>query len=470
VEGDVDRGESTTTNVVSRRFLLGPSLVVTALVLAAAVSFTLARDRLTGFATRFYGSTDHVLYPFLAARVVGYRSFLWALLGILVGWCLVLWVDPGSSRRETTVVPRWSAHLPWTGAFLATAIIAVLLSNREWVRFGRPCWDNYCLYSELIFSWLRRPSSGTWAALHAFMRTDYHANSPFVPVLVAGTKLASGMDIIQSYRSLCAAATVLGLVVLSRFLRRRLSLPTGGAAAIILLLVSNIVVIRCCCFPQTDAFIFLWVALSLTRSFVFMERPTVARAVGCFAILTSGLFIKLSFLPALALIPLWTGLEPLFLRRSFSRETARTFALRVAVFVVGPLVVYLVFQVALGLLGMYGREFSRMQTDDAVPLFHLISLVHVGAILIPLIVIGARRLTPSDCCMLAWTGLYLLSLWIGRTSGWDRFYLAILPPLAIVSRHGIRVVRERLSVTTASIGAGLYAVANYCALLFNLYQ
>ena len=456
--------------VVIRGFLLGPSLAVTALVLAVAVSVTLARDRLTELATRFYGSTDHVLYPFLAARVAGYRSFLWVLLGILAAWCLVLWVDPRRRQIATPVSRRMTVALPWTVVFLVASIIAVLLSHREWVRFGRPCWDNYCVYSQLISSWLRRPSSETWAALHAFMRTDYHANSPFVPVLVAGATLVSGMSIIHSYRALCAAATVLALVVLFLFLRRRLSLSAGNAAATILLLASNIVVIRCCCFPQTDAFIFLWVTLSITRSLVFLERPTQRGAVGCFAILTTGLFIKLSFLPALALIPLWTVLEPAFLKRGFSREAAGTLARRVALFVVGPLVVYLVFQVALGLLGMYGREFSRMQTDDAVPLFHLISLVHAGAILLPLIVIGARRLTPSDRCLLAWTGLYCLSLWAGRTSGWDRFYLATLPPLAIVSRHGIQVIRERLSPTTGSIGAALYAVANYCALLFNLYQ
>jgi hypothetical protein len=149
---------------------------------------------------------------------------------------------------------------------------------------------------------------------------------------------------------------------------------------------------------------------------------------------------------------------------------ARTLVRRIAIFVIGPLVVYLAFQGALGLFRMYGREFSRMQTDDAFPPFHLISLVQVGAILLPLIAIGARRLTKTDSWILAWTGLYVLSLWAGRTSGWDRFYLAILPPLAIVSRHGLQVIKERLSLATASIGVALYAAANYCALLFNLYQ
>ena len=470
MEGEVDPRAARIGGVASRRFLLGPSLVVTALVLVAALSYSLVRGRLTELATRFYGSTDHVLYPFLAARVAGYGPFLWALLGITVAWCLSLWADPWSKRHEASVVRRLPARLLGTVVFLAMATIAVLLSQREWVRFDRPCWDNYCVYSELIFAWLRHPWSETWAPLHAFMQADYHSNSPFVPLLVALTKLVSGMEIVRSYRVLCAAATTLGLYVLFQFMRRRLSVSVGSATAITLLLLSNIVVIRCCCFPQTDAFIFLWITLAVTGSFVFMERPTPPHAVACFVILTLGLFVKLSFLPALALIPLWTGLEPVLLGKGFSRDTARMLVRRVAIFVVGPLVVYLAFQVALGLVAMYGREFTRMHTDDAVPLFHLISLVHTGAILLPLVAIGARRLTRADWCILAWTGVYLLSLWAGRTSGWDRFYLAIVPPLAIVSRHGIQVVEERLSLTTASIGVALYALANYCALLFNLYQ
>ncbi len=446
---------------MKRQFLLRPSLLVTALVLVAALSYRLAQGRLMDFATRFYGSADRARYPFLVARVVGYRMFLWVLLGLLGAWCLSLWADPLSQRREASVASRWPAHLLWTAAFVVMATVAVLLSDREWVRFGRPCWDNYCVYSELTVSWLRHPSSATWVPLHAFMRADYHSNSPFVPLLVACTKLVSGMEIIRSYRVLCAAATMLGLLVLFQFMRRRLSVSTGIATAIILLLISNIVVIRCFCFPQTDAFIFLWIVLSLTRSYVFMERPTLTSALACFVVLTMGLFIKLSFLPALAIIPLWTALE---------RGAVRTLVRRVAIFVVGPLVVYLAFQVALGLVSMYGREFGRMQTDDAFPPFHLVSLVQVGAIFVPLVAIGARRLTRADTCILAWTGLYVLSLWAGRTSGWDRFYLAILPPLAIVSRHGLQIVKERLSSTTTTIGVALYAVANYCALLFNLYQ
>ena len=210
----------TIRSLVKRQFLLGPSLVVTAIVLVAALSYRLVQGRLAAFAASFYGSTQSGLYPFLAARVIGYRTFLWVLLGLLGAWCLTLWADPLSKRREASVAARVPASLLWKVFFLVVlvflATVAVLLSQREWVRFGRPCWDNYCVYSELIASCLQHPSSETWEPLRTFMHRDYHANSPFVPLLVAGTNLISGMEIIRSYRILCLAATTLGLFVLFR--------------------------------------------------------------------------------------------------------------------------------------------------------------------------------------------------------------------------------------------------------------
>ena len=253
------------------------------------------------------------------------------LLVLLGAWCLTLWADPNRNRREPTVAARSPTALPWKLVFLVflvfLATVAVLLSQREWVRFGRPCWDNYCVYSELISSCLRHPSSETWRPLHAFMLRDYHSNSPLVPLLVAGTNLVSGLEIIRSYRGLCAAATVLGLFVRFQFLRRRLAVSFGIAATVTILLLTNIAVIRCSCFPQTDAFVFLSISLCLTRSFVFMERPTTPNAVACFVLVTAGLFIKLSFLPVLAMIPCGRRSRRSSSERAFrERRSGRCFA------------------------------------------------------------------------------------------------------------------------------------------------
>src|SRR4051812_25281436 len=134
---------TTIRSLVKRHFLLGPSLVVTAIVLVAALSYRLVQGRLEEFAASFYGSTPSGLYPYLAARVVGYRTFLWVLLVLLGAWCLTLWADPNRNRREPPVAARLPTPLPWKIVFLVLLVVlatlAVLLSQREWVRFGRPC-------------------------------------------------------------------------------------------------------------------------------------------------------------------------------------------------------------------------------------------------------------------------------------------------------------------------------------------
>jgi len=275
---------------------------------------------------------------------------------------------------------------------------------------------------------------------------------------------------IASYRILCGGATGLGLLILFWFIRRRLAVSARNTAMIILLLVSNLVVIRSSCFPQTDAFVFLWITLAITQSFSFAEGPTPSRAVICFSILATGLFVKLSFLPALAIIPLWTGLEQVIVRKDYSRAALLKIVRHALIFSVGPFLLYLSFQLSLGLTSMYVKEFDRMESEDRFFPFHLISLLHAGAILLPLIAIGARKLTKTDLFILVWSGVYILSLWTGRTSGWDRFYLAIIPPLAIVSRHGVVMLKEKLSAITVWIGVALYAFLNYSALLLNLYQ
>jgi hypothetical protein len=322
---------------MTRRFLLAPSLAVTALVLLTALAYPLVFGWLSAFAERFYGSSDQAGYPFLAARVVGYRTFFWVLSAILALWCAALAVDPRVKAFEASFPSRpWRvavARVATVAALLAMAVAAALLSDREWQRYGQPCWDNYCLYSTLLADGLRHPSSQTWAALHAFMRSDYHSNSPLVPLLVAATALTTGVEVVTSYRLVCGAATVLTLALLFSFLRSRRGVSSGRAAATILLVGSNIAVIRCSWFPQTDAFVFLWITLAVTQAAIYIEHPTGARALGFLAVLTTGLFVKLSFLPALAILPLWTALEARAVNRVVMRPAALFVLVTLVVFI-----------------------------------------------------------------------------------------------------------------------------------------
>lgn len=458
---------------VKKQFLFVPFLIVAAFFLLTAFLYQWKYDWFIAFSKQFYGSTDNFRYPYLAARVIGYHSFLWLGLGVLTLWCVILWLNSRVKRYETAISIRLSDNFQRiieTSVFLAMVIIALWFSHREWLRFNQPCWDNYCLYSDLILNWLQNPSFQTWSQLLSFLRWDYHSNSPFVPVLVAFTKFLTGMTVITSYRILCLVATLIGFLTIFLFLRFKLLASIGDTMVLILLLVSNMVVIRSAYFPQTDAFVFLWIALSITYSYEYLKKPSLSHSVKCFLIFTTGLFIKLSFLPALLLIPLWTALDSTGIGKGLSLGATLTIIRRSLIFIVSPLLIYFIFQVSLGLTTLYITEFHMMQTEDAFFPFHLISLLHAGAFFFLLIIIGARKLTKIDAFILGWAGLYILSLWLVKTSGWDRFYLSVIPPLAIASRHGLIILREELSTITLCLGILLYAILNYSALYLNLYQ
>jgi len=458
---------------LKNRFLLLPSLFITLIFLAVAVFYQWRYEWFVRFAREFYGSTDYYRYPYLIAKVTGYKTFFWMLAGALIFWCVALRMDDFIKKIESGILKRLPPVLPkvfmWI-AFFALIPVALWFSDREWMRYNHPCWDNYCVYSELIFNWFRQPGSETWNQLLAFMRSDYHSNSPFVPLLVACTKLITGITVITSYRLLCCAAMLAGLFIIFRFLVMQTRCSVNSAAMLLFLIITNMVVIRSFSFPQTDAFVFLWTILSITQSYEYVIKPAWTRLFICFTLLTAGLFIKLSFLPVLIFIPLWTMLYTGIGNKELFIKALRTALGRSLVFGAGPLLIYLVFQWSLGLLKLYAEELSMMQTEDNYFPFHLICLIHAGAIFFPLIILGAKKLTKTDIMLLTWTGVYLLSLWLGKTSGWDRFYISVIPFLAIAGRHGIVILKENTPAALPWIGVGLYAFINYSAILLNLYQ
>ena len=285
-------------------------------------------------------------------------------------------------------------------AFFTLIPIALWFSDREWMRYNHPCWDNYCVYSELIFNWFKQPGSETWNQLLGFMRSDYHSNSPFVPFLVACTKLITGITVITSYRLLCGIAMLMGLLIIFRFLVLKTRCSGTNAMIILFLIVTNMVIIRSFCFPQTDAFVFLWTILSITQSYEYVIKPTWTRFFICFALLTTGLFIKLSFLPVLVFIPLWTMLYSGINKKELFLKALLQALGRSLVFCAGPLLIYLIFQWSLGLFILYAEELSMMQTADNYFPFHLICLIHAGAIFFPLIILGAKKLTKTDIVLL----------------------------------------------------------------------
>jgi hypothetical protein len=403
----------------------------------------------------------------LQIRVHNYSYFLVAAFFALAVWTLSLRFSSQITRIGTrlSLLQHRTARLLIAGVCLGLVIaVAILFSNREWVRFGRPCWDNYCLYTDLVFRWLSVRTPEALDSLVHFMRSDYHANSPLGPFLFALVKMATGWKAVTTI----GAASILWLCLIKP---ARLGPFVEGA--LLILFGTNAVVVRCFLFPQTDALVLLWTAALMAVALRRISHRRLAYDVGACFLLTTGLFVKLSFLPWLALIPLWRILDGLLKGVFGSREGLKRwvplFTKELLLFSVVPLICYLAFQRGLGLMNLFFVELHAMRTPDTFFPFKVISLLHAALFFMILILWGRRRLEESDYFLLAGAGLYLFSLLVSNTAGWDRFYLPLVPPLCVVAGRGLVVVQEKGGAGLVGIFVLLVAFLNYSLLKFWLF-
>jgi len=121
------------------------------------------------------------------------------------------------------------------------------------------------------------------------------------------------------------------------------------------------------------------------------------------------------------------------------------------------------------LWGMFIVELHAMKMADTFFPFKVMSLVHATAFFLILICLGRKRLGSSDAFLLAAAALYLLSLWFSSASGWDRFYLPLIPPLCTVAARGLVAVQEMGGARLVAIFVILAALLNYFMLEFWLF-
>jgi hypothetical protein len=333
---------------------------------------------------------------------------------------------------------------------------ALLLSHREWIYYGRPCWDQYCHYADLIRDWLvSLPESRE--TLRRFMEQDYHANSPLVPFVTALLLITIDVETVMAYRIACVLATTGGMLIIFRSLlgahqdRDRVQWP------LFFLVATNPVLVRSTFFPQTDAFVFLLSTAVLSVALRYEGTAQWRLGASLAALLVAGLLTKLSFLPHLALGPLWTC------RRRGTCLKA------VLMFAVVPFSLFLAWQWAAGTGQLYKKELALMASEDTFFPFKVMSLLHGAFFFLILIGIGWKTLARTHWLLLSWAGLYLLSLWVTGASGWDRFYLTLVPPLAVASLPGLRIMCQSRGEAAVWIFALLAGSVNYGLLWFHLY-
>jgi hypothetical protein len=438
------------------------SAIACAAALLAALAYPLLRARVALAFRGYYPEHEAWRQLQLEERLQGYGSWLFLLFAALVCWSLVLLRASDADALVERL--RRAGPIVFVASLVLVAALDYHFSTRAWVRLGRPCWDNYCHYAELLSKWLA--GQEVERRLFVFLREDYHANSPIGPLLVALLRLATGLETITSYRVCVFLATLGSAALLWRGLLGALAVTREAAAAALWLFGTHLILVRSSFFPQTDAFVLLWTSALLVLAVRRERAPRSWHAPVCLLLLATGLLVKLSFLPALLLLPLWRVAAALAERR---RPQLRALALDVLVYSLLPFGLFLLVQWRLGLLRLYGVELRAIAGSDSHVAFVAMSLVHAAALLGPLAWLGRRRFAAAEAGLLAWAALYLASLWLSRASGWDRFYLALLPPLAALAAHGLAVAKQRLGSGPLWAGALLCAALNYAALWLELY-
>lgn len=397
-------------------------------------------------------------------RLIGYADFL-PLLSV-AAFLLALAIRYGSNQRFgdglTAVARRW--------VWWVTPVLVVLWahdSSRVWEEYGNVCWDQYCDYAQLFANLFTGKGS---APLLQFMHTNYHSNSPFVPVVTALLSLVTRLPIVDAYRLSCGLATLTTLWLVAKVLGRRLGNDGPFELAVVVLFGTHMAVMRSSFFPQTDAWVLLWTTILLVLALDRLTRPAVWQWPVLVAVLTSGLFLKLSFLPALALIPL-VEVYRLYLSGERSPTVmGRRFAVAFVLCSALPAAVFLGFQSWVGTVGQYAVEFRSIRTGDSHVLFIVAVVIQTAAFAVPPVLLGWREFKPSHWMLVVWIALYWLGLWASGASGWNRFYLASIPALALLTIPGLRRLGRSVGPAVVVCYVALVALLNQAGLHLGLYQ
>jgi hypothetical protein len=412
----------------------------------------------------------------LQTRLQNYFYLLAAVFLSLAVWTLSVRFCSTMNRPDRLL--RWlenrAAKFLVAGLGIGLVImLAVSFSNREWIHLGRPCWDNYCLYTELVSQWLNVRTWESFDLLLQFMRGYNHASSPLGPLLFSVVKIVTGMDVTTAFQMTNLMATIGTALILWWGLIKPARIGRFLEGALLFLFGTNLVVVRCSFFPQTDALVLFWMTALLAVALKRIAQPKLIYDICACTLLTSGLFVKLSFLPCLALIPLWRLLDGLWKGSFGSKEDRKLwsvlFGKELFLFIFIPVTSFTAYQYIFGLKGMFFMELHAMKMADTFFPFKVMSLLHAASFFLILIFLGRKQIKSSDGFLLVGTALYLLSLWFSSASGWDRFYLPLIPPLCTVAGRGLVVIQEKGGAGLVAIFVVLVAFLNYFMLEFWLF-
>ena len=438
-----------------------------AFVLLGMVAVEITPDRLAALREQY--SVNPVRGPFVLERARNLPSFLLSMAPL----CLLVAGAFAFLRRPTTPTrpsrPRSTTLL--LGIGIAGALVSgAIISEHEWVRYGRPCYDSYCDYIELVRDVMVSPEPATWRNLHRFLLSDYHSNSPAGPIIIAGVSLVVP-DLILSYRLVSLASTIAMAVLLIFIARRYLRLSSETALVGAFLFTATGAVQRSLLFPQTDALAMLIFMIAVERLLALRDGWTTSRYLTAVAALTLALFTKLSNLPLAgmaAVVLVWptdrasahVGLRMLLARAHL-----------VAGVVGPPLIALGLFISLLGTDAAYRTEMVRITTLDSRASFHMIAFAVTLLPFVLAVVSTLRRpWTRSEALCMALVCVYLAGLWGSGASGLERYYLNALPLALIVTVGRFAPLPEMKRFQNVLVLCVAYQAAHTMRMAFHLYS
>lgn len=457
---------------VARQWTRGAWVVAGVLAAVAAAYLIAVEGLIAEVQSGIY--REHWRASYYVVRLDGYRWFLPALSAAAALWAMALTMHNRLGRGfgvDSTSSPTSPSIMTWAvGA--GVIAVAIYFSHREWLYYEMQCWDGYCDHAALFASWFRGEENAAVRLLE-YARSDYHANSLLVPLLTGLVNVISGDSIEFSYRALSAVASLGTLVILFRSLLPALGVEVVARFPAVLLVGTHLFWVRSFFYPQTDPFVMLWMTALVALTLEPSEPRTPWRAAAVIGVLIAGLFTKLSFLPALAIIPGWRVLHFLMSEASLDKEQVlvllRKLSRDAVAFILLPAGVFLGYQYWVGSIGLYAHEFDRMATLDTSAAYHLLCVVWLVAV--PGVLFGLREhpATRREKMLAAWVALYVVSLWYAHTSGWARFYLPILPVVIALAAPGLSRIERVAGPAMLWSFVGIVALLNYAALALRLY-
>ena len=336
-------------------------------------------------------------------------------------------------RRKPSPRPVFPALSPWRETALYAALLALAagLSWRSFVYWGRPGWDHYWQFGEVLHWLLRRPDPETLAAVGNFVAEYPHSPSPLTPFAVAWGLfiLPNSTRLLQIYSLLATA----GSVALLRAIVRRVS-PGATFWPLGALFLVNTATARNSFFIQLDAINGLLVLLFFHLWLRWREKPTAVRLTAMTATLVLSVFQKTSLFPLLA-IPTLLSLVDDLRDRHFRLGRLLATGFWTAAF---PVALFLIYLAMIGITQNFHTQIAIMGTGWNELDFSLKRFVFATGFLLgpylPLIARNRRWREPAQLAFALFVLLFFISIVVVRGPFWGRYYSHVIGACVLLAQ------------------------------------